>query len=85
MTERAFWNPMANMGALRERAITFVRGEGSTVWDDQGKSYIDASASLWYCNIGHGRAELAEAASAQMRELEAYQTDRKSTRLNSSH
>ena len=74
MTERAFWNPMANMGALRERAITFVRGEGSTVWDDQGKSYIDASASLWYCNIGHGRAELAEAASAQMRELEAYQT-----------
>ena len=65
---------MANMGAIRERAITIVRGSGSTVWDDEGKAYLDATASLWYCNIGHGRAELAEAADAQMRTLEAFQT-----------
>jgi adenosylmethionine-8-amino-7-oxononanoate aminotransferase len=74
MAERSFWNPMANMGAIRERAITIVRGSGSTVWDDEGKAYLDATASLWYCNIGHGRAELAEAADAQMRTLEAFQT-----------
>ncbi len=64
---------MANMGALRERAFTIVRGEGATVWDADGRPYLDAIASLWYCNVGHGRAELAEAAAAQMRELEAYQ------------
>jgi adenosylmethionine-8-amino-7-oxononanoate aminotransferase len=30
-------------------------------------------ASLWYCSIGHGRTEVADAVSAQMRTLAAYQ------------
>ena len=34
--------------------------------------YIDAMASLWYCNIGHGRREIADAVAAQIRTLEAY-------------
>ena len=42
--------------------------------DTEGRRYLDAIASLWYCNIGHGRTELADAAAAQMRELAAYQT-----------
>jgi adenosylmethionine-8-amino-7-oxononanoate aminotransferase len=49
-------------------------GEGSTVRDTEGRSYLDALASLWYVNVGYGRAELAEAAVAQMRELTAFQT-----------
>jgi putrescine aminotransferase len=74
MAERSFWNPMANMGAIRERAVlTIVRGEGTTVWDDEGNAYLDAVASLWYCNVGHGRPELADAAAAQLRRLEAFQ------------
>jgi putrescine---pyruvate transaminase len=73
MAERSFWNPMSNMGALREEAVTIVRGEGSTVWDDRGNAYLDAIASLWYCNVGHGRPELAAAAAAQMRQIAAYQ------------
>jgi putrescine aminotransferase len=71
---RAFWNPMTNMGAFRDRGITIVRGEASTVWDDAGKALIDVSGALWYCNVGYGRAELAEAAAAQMRELASYKT-----------
>src|SRR5262249_28082393 len=39
-----------------------------------GRSYLDAIASLWYCNVGHGRRELADAAAAQMTEIAAYQT-----------
>jgi putrescine---pyruvate transaminase len=75
VAERAFWNPMANMGAIRERAtVTVVRGEGATVWDDAGNAYLDAIASLWYCMVGHGRPELADAAAAQLRRLESYQT-----------
>jgi adenosylmethionine-8-amino-7-oxononanoate aminotransferase len=74
MTETSFWHPFANMGKLRDGALTIVRGEGSTVYDDTGKAYLDAIASLWYCNIGHGRAEVADAAAKQMRELAAYQT-----------
>jgi putrescine aminotransferase len=74
MAERAFWNPMANMGAIRERAITIVRGEGSTVWDDEDNALLDASGALWFCNIGYGRQELADAAAAQIRKLATFQT-----------
>jgi adenosylmethionine-8-amino-7-oxononanoate aminotransferase len=57
-----------------EREFVVARGEGSWVWDDEGRRYLDAIASLWYCNIGHGRPELAEAAAEQMRELAAFHT-----------
>jgi putrescine---pyruvate transaminase len=70
---QALWNPFANMASLAGRPITIVAGEGCHVYDDQGRAYLDALASLWYCNVGHGRAELAEAAAAQMRQLAAYQ------------
>jgi adenosylmethionine-8-amino-7-oxononanoate aminotransferase len=71
---RAFWNPMTNMGAFRDRGITIVRGEASTVWDEGGNALLDVSGALWYCNVGYGRAELAEAAATQMRELASYKT-----------
>ena len=70
----AFWNPFANMATLAGNAITIVRGEGSTVYDADGRAYLDALASLWYCNVGYGRTELAEAAAAQMREIAGFQT-----------
>jgi len=70
----AFWNPFANMAALQGNAITIVGGEGSTVYDADGRAYLDALASLWYCNVGYGRAELAEAAAAQMRQIAGFQT-----------
>jgi putrescine---pyruvate transaminase len=67
------WNPFANMAAAAGRTVTIVRGEGSTVYDETGRSYLDAIASLWYCNIGHGRPEIAEAVAAQMQDIAAYQ------------
>ncbi|MBV9536453.1 MAG: aspartate aminotransferase family protein, partial [Solirubrobacterales bacterium] len=44
------------------------------VWDRDGRRYLDATASLWYANVGHGRREIAEAAVAQLERLEAYST-----------
>jgi putrescine aminotransferase len=35
---------------------------------------VDALGSLWYCNIGHGRVEIAEAVAAQMGRLEVFHT-----------
>ena len=70
----AFWHPFANMSRVRDAALTIVRGEGAVVWDDAGHEYLDATAALWFCNVGHGRAELAEAAARQMRELASYHT-----------
>jgi putrescine aminotransferase len=72
--EQRMWNPFANMAALAGHAINIVGGERSTVFDASGRAYLDALASLWYCNVGYGRTELAEAAEAQMRGLAAFQT-----------
>jgi len=70
-----FWHPFADMAAVRVAGeVSIVRGDGYHVWDADGQRYLDATASLWYCNVGHGRVEIAEAVAAQMRELEAYST-----------
>ena len=68
------WHPFADMSAVRDREVVFTRGEGAWLEDEAGRRYLDATASLWYCNVGHGRAEIAEAAAAQMRELAGYHT-----------
>jgi adenosylmethionine-8-amino-7-oxononanoate aminotransferase len=73
-SETRFWNGYANMGALRDTAVTIVRGQGSTVFDDRGQAYLDAIGGLWYCNVGYGRTEIADAVARQMRELAVYQT-----------
>jgi adenosylmethionine-8-amino-7-oxononanoate aminotransferase len=39
------------------------------LYDAEGREYIDGLSGLWNVNVGHGRAELADAASAQMRRL----------------
>ena len=46
-----------------------VRGEGARIFDDSGRSYLDGLAGLFVVQVGHGRAELADAAAAQAREL----------------
>ncbi|MBI3790862.1 MAG: aspartate aminotransferase family protein [Gemmatimonadetes bacterium] len=50
-----------------------VRGKGCTLWDDTGKAYLDGSGGAYVCNLGHGVTAIADAVSAQMREV-AYVT-----------
>ncbi|MDP9242741.1 MAG: aminotransferase class III-fold pyridoxal phosphate-dependent enzyme [Actinomycetota bacterium] len=69
-----FWHPFADMSAVLKAELSIVRGEGYYIWDSTGQRYLDATASLWYCNVGHGRAEIADAVAKQMRELESYST-----------
>ncbi|MBM3718506.1 MAG: aspartate aminotransferase family protein [Actinobacteria bacterium] len=57
-----------------ESFVNIVRGDMARLWDDAGTRYIDAIGSLWYCQIGHGRREMAEAVAAQMSTLETYST-----------
>jgi putrescine aminotransferase len=52
-----------------QRPVVLVKGEGAMLTDIEGNSYLDGLSSLWNVNIGHGRAELADAAARQMREL----------------
>jgi adenosylmethionine-8-amino-7-oxononanoate aminotransferase len=68
-----FWHPVANMHAVEQNGeLLLDRADGVRVWDEAGRSYIDATASLWYCNVGYGRQEIVEAVTAQMRKLPAY-------------
>ena len=46
-----------------------TRGEGVTIFDDRGKSYLDALSGLFVVQVGHGRAELAEVAARQAQTL----------------
>lgn len=55
-----------------EQPIIWARGEGARLWDSEGNEYVDGTCGLWQCAVGHGRGELADAAAAQMRELEFY-------------
>lgn len=67
-------HPFARPSAPRQTFVNLVAGEGAEVTDSTGRVYVDALASLWYCNIGHGRPEVAEAVASQMKRLEAFHT-----------
>src|SRR5437773_1767548 len=71
----SFWHPFADMASVEASGgLPLVRGEGLYVWDADGNRYLDATAGLWFCNVGHGRSESADAARAQMAELASYST-----------
>ncbi len=74
MSQQHLWHPFADMAQVAGQEVALVSGQGCWVTDEQGRRYLDASASLWYCNVGHGRVELAEAAAAQMRRIAGYHT-----------
>ena len=52
-----------------KRELTLVRGEGATVWDDSGKSYIDCTAGVGVANVGHANPQVARAISDQAQTL----------------
>jgi adenosylmethionine-8-amino-7-oxononanoate aminotransferase len=56
--------------ADHERPILVVAASGAMLRDAEGREYIDGLSSLWNVNIGHGRRELAEAASRQILTLD---------------
>jgi len=60
------------MAAVRGTEFVVERGEDVWIFDREGRRYLDASASLWYANAGHGRTEIADAVREQMVRLEAY-------------
>ena len=71
----ALWHGFADMGAVeRDGEFVVARGEGAYVWDADGHRYLDATAGLWFTNIGHGRREIADAVAAQSASVAAYST-----------
>jgi len=68
--KKYLWMHFTRMSAYNNGDIpVIVRGSGPYVYDDKGKRYLDGLAGLFVSMIGHGRTELAEAASKQASEL----------------
>jgi taurine-pyruvate aminotransferase len=65
-------HPLVQHRALEKSQLVIVGAQGSTVVDADGSTYLDAMAGLWCVNIGYGRAELADVAAEQMREIAYY-------------
>jgi acetylornithine/N-succinyldiaminopimelate aminotransferase len=49
--------------------VTFVRGEGSRLWDVEGKVYLDFLGGLAVTSLGHAHPVVAEAIATQARTL----------------
>ena len=49
--------------------VTFVRGEGTRLWDDHGKAYLDFLSGLAVTSLGHANPVVADAVAAQATRL----------------
>lgn len=54
---------------VNRQPIVLARGEGTRVWDDDGKEYLDFTSGWAVTNIGHSNPVLAEAIAEQARTL----------------
>ena len=64
------WLHFTRMAAYDDAPVPVIeRGEGSYIWDTNGRKYLDALSGLFTVQVGHGREELAQAAAAQSRKL----------------
>ncbi len=66
-------HPFTDYKALAtEGSRIITRADGAWLWDSEGQRILDGMAGLWCVNVGYGRADLADAAARQMRELPYY-------------
>jgi adenosylmethionine-8-amino-7-oxononanoate aminotransferase len=71
---RHLWMHFTRMGGYDDRheIPIIVRGEGSYVYDEYGKRYLDGLSALFCVNAGHGRAEIGDAMATQAKRLGFY-------------
>ena len=50
-------------------AIEVVRGQGTKVWDSQGREYLDFTTGIAVSNLGHSHPHWVKQVSSQAREL----------------
>jgi len=67
-----FWHGFADMHAVARSEVVIREAEGVWLTDTNGRRYLDATAALWYCNVGYGRGEIAAAVGEQLARLPAY-------------
>ena len=65
-----FLHPFTHFDSFKkDGSAVMVKSEGAYVWDSNGNRFLDGIGGLWCVNIGHGRAEIAEAIAEQARRM----------------
>ncbi|MCH9747931.1 MAG: aspartate aminotransferase family protein [Alphaproteobacteria bacterium] len=68
-------HPFTAGGELADKGARIItRANGVYLHDSEGNEILDGMAGLWCVNIGYGRAELADVAAQQMKQLCYYNT-----------
>jgi len=67
-----FWHGFADLHSVADAEVVIRSAEGVWLEDTAGNRYLDATAALWYCNVGYGRREIADAVAEQLVRLPAY-------------
>lgn len=57
------------MGTYKRFPIVLVKGEGTKVWDSEGREYLDFVAGIAVCSLGHGHPKVVEAICRQAKTL----------------
>jgi adenosylmethionine-8-amino-7-oxononanoate aminotransferase len=74
LAHRHLWMHFARLGSYSADTPVHVlaRGEGCHLWDATGHQLVDGLSGLFTVQVGHGRADLADAARAQAETLEYF-------------
>ncbi|MGB9577828.1 MAG: aspartate aminotransferase family protein [Halothiobacillaceae bacterium] len=57
------------MNTYNRLPVTFAKGQGATLWDTEGKAYLDAIAGVAVCGLGHAQPDIAHAICEQAQTL----------------
>ncbi len=66
----SYWMPFTANRYFKENPIMVTKAEGSYLYDASGKKYFDGLSGLWCCGLGHGRSEIVEAVSHQIKQMD---------------
>ena len=67
MEQPAYANFVAD--TYKRFPVTFVRGSGTRLWDDQGREYIDFTSGIAVCSLGHCHPKVTDAIQKQAETL----------------
>ena len=72
MTSSTFWHGFADMHLVKDAEVVIRSADGVWLETVDGRRLLDATAALWYCAVGYGRREIADAVAEQLTRLPAY-------------
>ncbi|MDX1653393.1 MAG: adenosylmethionine--8-amino-7-oxononanoate transaminase [Brumimicrobium sp.] len=67
--KKVVWHPFTQAKTERD-PLPIVRAEGSLLFDENGKSYIDCNSSWWVNVHGHGHPHIGKAISEQFQKID---------------